>query len=111
MCRRRFLARLGAAVTAPALRAFQPLQSNARKLKISAVEVWKVEGSRQAASGVNQQYQVNPLHVYDELRPGPYRDSPVPGTRTAAISALYLKIRTDQGLEGLYGPVDREAAI
>lgn len=111
MYRRQFLAGLGATAAGPLLPAFQPPRDSAGKLKITAVEVWKVEGSRQAATGVNQQYQVNPLYVYDELRPEPYRDSGAPGTRTAAVSALYLKIRTDQGLEGLYGPVDREAAI
>ena len=111
MYRRQFLSGLGATVAAPVLHAFQSPRDSAGKLRIAAVEVWKVEGSRQAATGVNQQYQVNPLHVYDELRPEPYRDSEAPGTRKAAVSALYLKIRTDQGLEGLYGPVDREAAI
>jgi 4-alpha-glucanotransferase len=60
---------------------------------------------------VNRQHQVNPLHVYEELRPRPYRDSPNPATLETAVSALYLKIKSDQGLEGLYGPIDREAAV
>jgi L-alanine-DL-glutamate epimerase-like enolase superfamily enzyme len=111
MRRREFLAGLGAAaLAAPAVPAFQA-PSGAGKLKIAAVEVWQYDGSRQAETGVNNQYQVNPLHVYEELRPKPYRDSATPGSRTARVSALYLKIRTDQGLEGLYGPIDREAAI
>ena len=70
-----------------------------------------MEGTRLATTGANQQHQVNPLHVYDELRPRPYHDSATPGERSAPTSALYLSIKTDQGLEGLYGPVDREAAI
>jgi L-rhamnonate dehydratase len=102
MQRRHFLA----ALSAPALRAFQT-----PSLKISAVEFVKLEGHRQATTGVDQQYQVNPLHVYDELRPKPYRNSPTPGTRNAPASALYLKLRTAEGLDGLYGPIDREAAI
>jgi L-alanine-DL-glutamate epimerase-like enolase superfamily enzyme len=28
-----------------------------------------------------------------------------------ALSALYLKTKTDAGTEGLYGPIDKEAAI
>ncbi len=87
-----------------------PLLAELPKLRISAVEVWKLEGHRTATSGVNQQYQVNPLHVYDELRPKPYADGTA-GERTVAASALYLKVRTDAGLDGVYGPIDKEAAI
>jgi L-alanine-DL-glutamate epimerase-like enolase superfamily enzyme len=100
MQRRHFLYTLAGAVAAPSVRQ-----------RISAVEIWKLEGRREALSGVNQQYQANPLHVYDELRPKPYRDAAEPTRRTVNASALYLKLRTDQGLEGLYGPVDKEAAI
>ena len=85
MDRRHFLAALAAAGAAP-------------KLKISAVEMWRLEGRRQAVTGVDRQHQVNPLHVYDELRPAPYRDSPNPVQRETGASALYLKIKTDQGL-------------
>jgi L-alanine-DL-glutamate epimerase-like enolase superfamily enzyme len=81
------------------------------KLKIAAVEVWKLEGHRESQVGVNQQFQANPLHVYEELRPKPYHDSPAPTRRTVAATALYLKIKTDQGLEGVYGPIDKEVAI
>ena len=80
------------------------------KHKISAVEIWRLEGRRESVSGVNQQYQVNPLHVYDDQRPAPYHDAE-PVRRSSRASALYLKIRTDRGLEGLYGPVDKQAAI
>jgi L-rhamnonate dehydratase len=103
MDRRSFLAGLGAtiAVRAAAL----------PQLKIAAVEVARLEGHREATAGVDRQFQANPLHVYDELRPAPYHDSPNPTKRSTAVSALYLKIRTDQGLDGLYGPIDKEVAI
>jgi L-alanine-DL-glutamate epimerase-like enolase superfamily enzyme len=103
MFRRDFLAGLGSAAAAWAV---PPV-----KAKISAVEVLKLEGHRQTASGVDRQYQVNPLHVYDSLRPKSYADDPNPGKRTMAVSSLYLRIKTDQGIEGLYGPIDREVAI
>jgi L-alanine-DL-glutamate epimerase-like enolase superfamily enzyme len=105
MHRRRFLA--GAASLAlPAFRAW-PAPG---RLKIADVGLWRLEGRRTTSTGVNQQHQVNPAHVYEESRPKPYRDSPSPTERSAAVSALYLKIQTDQGLEGVYGPIDREAA-
>ena len=108
MRRRTFLPALGAALT-PALTAAQP--SHSGKLRIAAVELVRLEGRREVVTGANAQHQVNPLHIYEEHRPKPYRDSPQP-TRTArGVGALYLRIKTNAGLEGLYGPIDREAAV
>lgn len=109
MHRRQFL---GAALAAasqsavPVLRA----QQQRSKLKITAVETWKYDGKRQAVTGVNRQHQVNPLHIYDEYRPKPYHEGQ-PSEGMVNASALYLKIKTDGGLDGIYGPIDKEAAI
>lgn len=80
-------------------------------MKIAAIEFWKLDGRRTVEPGTGQ-YQVQPIHIYDELRPKPYKD-PGPGTegKVAPTSALYLKIRTQGGLEGVYGPIDKEGAI
>ena len=70
-----------------------------------------MEGRREFTSGVNGQHQVNPIHIYEQNRPKPYRDSASPTTQVRPTSALYLKIKTDAGVEGIYGPIDKEAAI
>jgi L-rhamnonate dehydratase len=101
LSRRRFLAAL------PAL----PLLGETKPLKITAVETWRLRGHRETLRGVDQQYQVNPLDIYDELRPAPYVDNPNPKSENAAVSALYLRIKTDAGAEGFYGPIDKEAAL
>jgi L-alanine-DL-glutamate epimerase-like enolase superfamily enzyme len=106
MLRRTFLA--SPAFSAPAF-AVQARGLPGR-LKISSVEILRVEGRRPAVSGVNAQYQANPIHIYDEHRPKPYQEGQ-PVERTVTASALYLTLKTDAGVEGLYGPVDREAAI
>ncbi|HEY2019318.1 MAG TPA: enolase C-terminal domain-like protein, partial [Bryobacteraceae bacterium] len=100
MNRRHFLAAL------PAL----PLLAQSKPLPIAAIEIWQVRGHEETLRGIDQQYQANPLHIYDELRPKPYHDSPTPTPTNAPASALYLKIRTDAA-EGLYGPIDKEVAI
>ena len=82
-----------------------------KPLKIQAVELLRVEGHRQEPRGANQQYQANPLAVYEEHRRAPYREPAETPVRTVADRAIYLRIRTDQGAEGLYGPIDEEAAI
>jgi L-rhamnonate dehydratase len=99
--RRRVLAAL------PAVAAF----AQTKPVKIAAVEIWELRGHRETVRGIDQQVQVNPLDIYDELRPAPYRDSASPTTANAAVSALYLKIVAEGGIEGLYGPIDKEVAI
>ena len=81
-----------------------------KPLKIDAVEVWQFRGTRQTVRGVDSQYQVNPLFIYDELRPVPYQDSPNPMPAQVPVSAFYVRIKAE-GLEGLYGPIEKEAAI
>src|ERR1035438_5000482 len=106
LSRRRFLAAM------PALPLLgQSLLGQFKPARITAIEIWQVRGHRDTVRGADQQYQANPLYIYDELRPAPYRDSANPSTTKAPVSALYLKIKTDADAEGFYGPIDKEAAI
>jgi L-rhamnonate dehydratase len=78
-------------------------------LKIEAVELLELRGRYTDEAGVNHQQQVNPLDIYDDLRPAPYTDKPN-GTREVTTTAIYLRIRTAGGPEGLYGPIEKSAA-
>ena len=78
-------------------------------LKIDAVELLELHGHYTEEAGVDHQWQVNPLDVYDESRRAPYRDKP-DGKRDVAYEAIYIRIRTAAGLDGLYGPIEREPA-
>lgn len=55
-----------------------------KPVKISAVELWRLQGCRQTLPGVDQRHQAQMLHWYDEHRPRPYRDNPNPQPREAA---------------------------
>ena len=70
---------------------------------IEAVEILRVTGPYTSTQGVNRQYQVQPLHVYPELRPEPYEDSPNPTESSGTLTHDYLRIRTRGGIEGIYG--------
>ncbi len=115
MRRRHFL--LGAAATALAAAGRNtvaavptpPSDHAGSPLKIEAVELIELHGTYTAEAGVNAQPQVNPLDVYDDLRPAPYTDNPS-GSREVHTSAVYVRIRT-AGIEGLYGPIEKSAAI
>src|SRR5262245_62961848 len=79
-------------------------------LTISEVEILKLSGTHELVPGLNRQYQVNPLHLYEERRPKPFKD-PAPGTQEEkrALTHYYVRIRTKGGVEGIYGAVDKEA--
>jgi L-alanine-DL-glutamate epimerase-like enolase superfamily enzyme len=117
--RRRLLSFAGGAVaaSAPAFGHFAESKPGAnapskaaRDSKIAGVELTEYSGHYEAETGINGQRQVNPLDVYDEFRPGVYQDKPGKAEQRA-IRAIYLRIWTHGGAFGLYGPIDREAAV
>jgi L-rhamnonate dehydratase len=79
-------------------------------LVISDVEILKLSGTHELVPGLNRQYQVNPLHLYEERRPKLFKDPPE-GTKPERrpLTHYYIRIRTKGGIEGLYGLVDKEA--
>jgi len=92
--------------------AAQPLraQTKASGIKITDVEIWQVVGQEQRmrASGPNQ-YMVQPSHVYPENRPQVYMENRTPSTETTTATnrAFYVKILTNQGLQGFYGTINQ----
>jgi L-rhamnonate dehydratase len=89
--------------------AFAPVVG-AASLKIEAVELFELHGHYTQQAGVNGQSQVNPEDIYEELRKPAYVDRPN-GTKEVKTSAVYLRIKTAAGIEGLYGPFEKSAAL
>lgn len=75
---------------------------------IDAVELLKITGPYTSIPGVNRQYQVQPIHIYPELRPKPYSDRTDSKETTSNITQYYLQIKTKGGLTGFYGALDVE---
>lgn len=113
MKRRDFLQTLGAG---SALAALLPLSIretlaaalNLPELVITEVEVLRISGPRERTRGPTGQHQVNPLHIYPDRRPEPFKESPA-RQETYTARHHYLRIRTKGGHEGIYGYVDSEA--
>ncbi len=103
-------AALGVAQSGAALPYLPERGDGLTPLKIDAVELLELHGRYTTEAGVDRQPQVNPLDVYDDQRPAPYKDRP-DGTREVQCEAVYLRLRTKGGLDGLYGPIEREAAL
>jgi len=113
MDRREFISTLGAASALAALplatREALAQAAGQADLVIAELEVLRLKGSVEFLSGVNDQPQVQPLHLYADRRPPPYKDAAAPKPEKEALQQYYLRIRTRGGLEGLYGAVDGEA--
>jgi L-rhamnonate dehydratase len=43
---------------------------------IDSVEVVRLTGPYKCMPGVNRQYQSQPIHIYPDLHPAPYKDNP-----------------------------------
>jgi L-alanine-DL-glutamate epimerase-like enolase superfamily enzyme len=74
--------------------------------RITEVEFVRLRGKRETWAGRHQQPQVKPLDVYAELRPAPYHESKEPKKVIEMAERLYLRIRSDAGVDGLYGALD-----
>jgi L-alanine-DL-glutamate epimerase-like enolase superfamily enzyme len=101
MHRRSFFARAAGLGAIPLFSQEVQAQAKSANLKITAVELWQ-------ATGDSKRYDA----YLDEEYPkgGMVRPSPPPGQRPAAPappSRIYMKILTDGGLEGFYGPHDQ----
>jgi len=113
MRRRDFLQHLGAGSALAFLPVFtrQAFAANAGDdaLLISEVDVLALSGTHELVPGLNRQYQVNPLHLYEERRPKAFRDPP-PGAKgeRRPLTHFYVRIRTRGGAEGLYGLIEKE---
>jgi L-rhamnonate dehydratase len=78
------------------------------RFTITAVEIHVVSGPRPAAAtGEPVQRQVNAVALYDRHRP-PQRRAAVPAQ--GPLQSRYIRIGTDGGAEGFYGPIDPAVA-
>jgi L-rhamnonate dehydratase len=110
MNRRHFFSNSLALAGLPVIHGITPFQNAGLpgKLVISGIEFWQYSGQRMASEGFVGWIQSKPSQIYNEGMPNPSGWKEQSGLQD--YSAIYLKILTHEGLEGVYGPVDYEAA-
>ncbi len=81
-----------------------------RDMRIAEVEFTEYTGHRQVQAGIDSQYQVNPLDVYDDQIRPPYHET-IPVNQSRIVKSIYLRLKTVGGLVGLYGPLERDVAM
>ena len=64
---------------------------------IDAVEILRVTGPYTSITGINHQYQAQPIHIYPDQRPAPYKETS-PTASTGSLTHDYLRIRTHGGV-------------
>jgi len=110
MDRRTFFSGLAALGLLPAISLGAKEKSTA-KLKITAVELWRLHGDRYVGYEEYINAKTEPMYIYEDRIPVPYPPVYKTEKTNRRISANYLIIKTSEGIEGIYGPVDNEAAV
>ena len=77
-------------------------------LVIDEVELLELEGHHMMDTGINNQYQDKGEYIYDDMRPPEYVEHPGQ-IENLPVRWSYLRLRTKQGLEGIFGPIDWDA--
>jgi L-alanine-DL-glutamate epimerase-like enolase superfamily enzyme len=84
----------------------EPSRSPVRAAIITAVEVHVLSGPAPTPPPGDLQRQVNAVSIYDAHRPAYRRTAPAP--QAGLMRSRYIRIGTNIGVDGLYGPIDPE---
>ncbi|MEM7130708.1 MAG: enolase C-terminal domain-like protein [Chloroflexota bacterium] len=77
-------------------------------MKITDVIITEVHGIWPEAANLPRHVQVKPLSLYPEFAPTQYAEQSSDRTE---MRALYVDIQTDEGISGLFGPIQRQQAF
>jgi len=75
-------------------------------MKISDIVLVEVAGEFPADEIRSEERRVDPLDVYAEFASKSVRSSPGRPAETVRRTAVYIEVHTDEGITGLFGPVD-----
>ena len=74
-------------------------------MKITEVNVFRLSGSREVTDTEPSTPQAHPIDIYPENKRTP-TSALKPSTRQ--VNALFVEIATDEGLSGLFGPIQKD---
>ncbi|NHF59550.1 mandelate racemase [Flavobacteriaceae bacterium TP-CH-4] len=113
MHRRHFLNRLAFASAATGVVTHSAFATELLKepLKIKDLEIWKFDGSRPPSEGFIGWINSNPSQIYGASDAVPLTKAKEPRGDKIPYSALYLVVKTNTSMTGVYGPIDWEAAL
>ena len=74
-------------------------------VKITEISLFQVSAPRPETGSSNRTRQSHALDLYGA------RESAAPRAGPAEIRGIYVEILTDEGISGLFGPIDRDQAF
>lgn len=83
-------------------------------MKITAIDITELRGRREGPSVASFRHtdRAVPLDIYSRREGKPsLREVKTEEPQVEEVRELYLTIRTDEGVEGFYGPIDHSAAF
>ncbi|MCF8225403.1 MAG: hypothetical protein K9J30_05960 [Bacteroidales bacterium] len=107
MKRRSFIGQLGAIGAFPLLSFNTRGITDSTSIKITDVQIVRVTGKKESF-GFPYQGQITPLTAYPEHRLAPYPEQKTIEKEVYTHSSNYIKITTNEGVEGFYGLIDQE---
>ncbi len=110
MDRRTFFTGLAALGLLPGI-ALRAKENSKAKLNITGVELWRLQGSRYVEYDEYINAKTEPMYMYEDQIPATYPPVYKIEKSNQKIGANYLVIKTNEQIEGIYGPVDNEAAV
>jgi len=110
MDRRTFFTGLAALGLLPGI-SLRAKENSKAKLKIIGVELWRLQGSRYVEYDEYINAKTEPMYIYEDKIPAPYPPVYKTEKTNQKLGANYLVIKTNDEIEGIYGPVDNEAAV
>ena len=77
-------------------------------MKITDVIITEVRGTWPEATNLPRTVQVKPLSLYPEFAPNQFAEQ---SSDRSEMRALYVEVQTDEGISGLFGPIQRQQAF
>lgn len=77
-------------------------------MKITDILLFQCKGTWPDAAKGPRSVQVKPLSLYPRLAPTQFAEQ---SSNCTEINALYVEIQTDEGISGIFGPIQRQQAF
>lgn len=77
-------------------------------MKITDVVLFEVKGTWPEAANLPRAVQVKPLSLYPEFAPSQFAEH---SSDRVEMRAIYVEIQTDEGVSGIFGPIQRAQAF
>lgn len=77
-------------------------------MKITDLVIFQLQGTWPEAASLPRTVQVKPISLYPDFAPSQYAEH---SSDKSEMEALYVEVQTDEGISGIFGPIQRQQAF